>query len=66
MDLLEVLAKSKTKQGRPDDRLIPVQEGEFVIPADVVVFIGEGDSEKGFELLTKFVDDVKKQIDGKT
>lgn len=42
-----------------DDIPANLTENEFVIPADVVILLGEGDKEKGFAYLQDLVDSTR-------
>lgn len=56
---MDILSQLMNKGEKKDDRLIAVQKGEFVIPADVVLFLGEGNEEKGFALLENMVNQIR-------
>jgi len=42
-----------------------LSEGEFVVPADVVSMIGDGNSEAGSQILSKMVEEVRVKKMGK-
>jgi hypothetical protein len=43
-----------------------LSSGEFVIPADVVSYLGNGSSDAGVEALQQMMDDIRKQKTGTT
>lgn len=57
--ILEGLAKQA--QVPVDDVPAKLTEGEYVIPADVVVLMGNGDREQGFAMLDNMVQQARKQ-----
>ena len=47
--------------GRTDRMKVHVASGSYVIPADIVSGIAEGNSEAGFEIIKKMIEDKKSQ-----
>jgi hypothetical protein len=47
--------------GRTDRMKVHVASGSYVIPADIVSGIAEGNTEAGFEIIKKMIDDKKSQ-----
>jgi protein-tyrosine-phosphatase len=58
-NLLEGLAKQGTKP--VDNVATQLTENEYVIPADVVIAVGEGNAEKGVAFFDNFVEKVRQQ-----
>lgn len=50
--------------GKADDVMIAASEGEYVIPADVVALIGEGNNKAGAEILDKIVNYLRQDAQG--
>jgi len=46
------------------EELASLSEGEFVIPADVVSFLGDGASDAGARMLQKMIDDIRSKVKG--
>lgn len=62
MNILQGLANQSNVP--TDDVPAQLTQNEFVIPADVVIALGEGDSDKGSKLLQHIVDTVRAQTKG--
>jgi hypothetical protein len=43
-----------------------IASGEFIIPADVVAFLGNGDNDAGAEVLQQMVDRIRSEKTGRT
>ena len=66
MDIMGILANAKQVtpgKGKDDDKTIQVSEGEYVLPAWFVSYIGDGNSEAGFEALDKALSAAKKEME---
>ncbi|NQZ74753.1 MAG: hypothetical protein HRT61_01370 [Ekhidna sp.] len=61
MDPLTQLLQSENK-GRADDTVIKASRGEYMIPEDVVTWLGEGDNESGGQILDEWIAKIRKQI----
>ena len=62
MDILKNAKQSTPNKGKDDDRMIRVSEGEYVLPAWFVSYIGDGNSKAGFEILDKVLTQAKKEV----
>jgi hypothetical protein len=62
MDKTSVLEGLAKQANVPvDDVPAKLTEGEYVIPADVVIILGSGDKLKGFEVLDNLVESARKE-----
>lgn len=66
MNLLDQATQQTPGGGRADDVPAMLSEGEYVIPADVVSMIGDGNSEAGFRALDMMVDQIRGNYKGST
>jgi len=64
MDMLASSVMSTPNKGRDDDIIAKVSEGEYVIPADVVAMIGDGNTKAGAEALNRLVDGIRQNYKG--
>jgi len=73
LKLLGGMAKENPKQGMADtvpamidgQQPAALSEGEFVIPADVVSMIGDGNTEAGSAILSRMIEEVRVKKMGK-
>jgi len=68
-DLLGMLAghaQQTPGKGRDDDVPAMLSEGEYVIPADVVSMIGDGNTEAGYAALDKLIEQIRMNGKGHT
>lgn len=69
---LAALLRESKKKGMDDsvpaiidgEQPAALSEGEFIVPADVVSMIGDGNTEAGAEILQKLIDSVRKSKQG--
>lgn len=64
-DLLKQLGMAQMEtggKGRDDDVTIQASQGEYVIPADVVAALGDGNTEAGAKALDSWVQQVRSYI----
>jgi hypothetical protein len=64
IDLLNQIKQATPGKGRDDDVPVMASENEFIIPADVVAILGDGNSEAGGKILQQFVDSTRAQSGG--
>jgi len=64
MDMLSQSAMGTPGMGRADDVPAMLSEGEYVIPADVVAMIGDGNNEAGGKILDQFVAKIRTNAKG--
>jgi len=48
------------------ERPARLSEGEFIIPADVVSMLGDGNTKAGSKVLQKLIEDIRSKKTGKT
>jgi hypothetical protein len=65
-NLMDILAQTKPTMGRADTVPALLSEGEYVIPADVVAMIGDGNNEAGAKALDKMIDQIRQNYKGHT
>jgi hypothetical protein len=61
-----VTAPIENPQGEPTGDIAQVSEGEFIWPADIVSYMGNGSSEAGARVLNGVVEQVRKLMSGET
>lgn len=61
--LLNVKNETSGK-GRDDDVPVTLSEGEYVIPADIVAFLGDGNNEAGGQILDQYIMQIREQMQG--
>lgn len=54
-------AGGEASGGQDDDVPAMLSEGEYVIPADVVAHLGDGNQESGYSILDQLVGNIRKQ-----
>lgn len=64
MDILAQQVMGTPDKGRDDSQPAMLSHGEYVIPADVVAAIGDGNTEAGFEALDRFIATIRKNYRG--
>lgn len=63
MNLIDILQKyivNSESKGADDTVPIMASEGEYMIPANIVALLGDGNSEAGAEILDRFIADLSK------
>jgi len=64
MEMLSKAAKDEPATGRADTVPAYLSEGEFVIPADVVAMLGDGNNDAGAKILEKVLDQIRANYKG--
>lgn len=59
LDLLKSAIVNTPQKGKDDDVPIMASEGEYVIPANVVALLGDGNSEAGIKVLDNLMEQLK-------
>lgn len=62
LDLLKSVIINTDNKGRDDDIPIMASEGEYVIPADIVALLGDGNTGAGSEVLDNFLMQLKEMM----
>lgn len=66
LQLLGSAAQAEPSMGRADSIPAKLSEGEYVIPADVVAMLGDGNNNAGARILDKLVETVRMNYKGNT
>jgi len=64
MDMLAGAVQETPGGGRADDVPAMLSEGEYVIPADIVAMIGDGNTDAGVQALDTLVDNIRRNYKG--
>lgn len=64
MDMLAGAMGDIPGGGRADDVPAMLSEGEYVIPADVVSMVGDGNTEAGFKAFDSLINQIRRNYKG--